>query len=87
MSTHPQSSPVRSGLLEGCSAPALFVNTAGAAQLLNVSSSFLNKARITGEGPPYTKIGSNVRYNVSAVLSWAAAQSRTSTSDRGVIAA
>jgi hypothetical protein len=53
---------------------------------LGVSASFLNKARVTGNGPPYSKLGFSVRYSVQALLDWAAAQSRTSTSDDGIAA-
>lgn len=62
---------------------AQYANVKGAAKLLGVSESFLNKARLTGEGPPYAKFGHNVRYHVASVLNWAATQTRRSTSDRG----
>lgn len=69
-------------LMESQGAAPLFVNTAAAAKLLNVSASYLNKARVSGDGPPYAKIGFNVRYSVKALMDWASAQSRTSTSDQ-----
>jgi hypothetical protein len=83
MSQHLKADLARAGLLEG--AP-LFLNTADAAKMLGVSASFLNKARVTGNGPPYSKLGFSVRYSVQALLDWAAAQSRTSTSDDGIAA-
>jgi hypothetical protein len=52
------------------------------AALLNLSPSFLNKARLTGEGPPYSKFSSAVRYHLPTVREWAARRMRTSTSDQ-----
>jgi predicted DNA-binding transcriptional regulator AlpA len=59
-----------------------FLDVAETAKRLGVSSSFMNKARLTGEGPPYLKIGRRaVRYDWARVLAWASEQSRRSTSD------
>jgi hypothetical protein len=60
-----------------------FVDVSGAAGILDVSVSFLNKKRLTAGGPPYAKFGKSVRYNVAGLLDWAAAQGRMSTSDEG----
>jgi Helix-turn-helix domain len=60
-----------------------FVDVKDAAKILNVSASYLNKLRMTGDGPPYAKFGFHVRYNVAGVLAWAEAQTRSSTSDPG----
>jgi hypothetical protein len=60
-----------------------FVDAKGAAKILNISASFLNKARMTGDGPPYVKFGFHVRYNVAVLLAWVASRSRSSTSDPG----
>lgn len=83
MSPHLKAGLARAGLLEGQGAAPLFLSTAAAAELLNVSASFLAKARVDGSGPPYTKIGHSVRYNVNALLDWAQTRSRTSTSGQG----
>jgi hypothetical protein len=64
-----------------------YANVAVAARVLGVSPSFLNKERITGGGPPFVKFGSAVRYHMPSLHEWAAAQTRCSTSDRGVAAA
>jgi helix-turn-helix protein len=53
------------------------------ARILGVSVSYLNKARMSGDGPPYVKFGRNVRYSIPEVLAWAEARARTSTSDSG----
>ena len=55
------------------------VNTT--ARILDVSASFLNKARVTGSGPPYAKFGKSVRYHIPSARAWAAARTRRSTSD------
>jgi len=54
-----------------------------AAKLLDVSASFLNKLRCSGDGPPYVKFGFHVRYNIPALLAWAESRTRRSTSDPG----
>jgi hypothetical protein len=58
-----------------------FCDVDGAAQILNVSASFLNKRRLTGDGPPFLKFGKIVRYDVAGLLDWAAGQARRSTSE------
>jgi predicted DNA-binding transcriptional regulator AlpA len=41
------------------------------------------KKRLTGDGPPYLKIGRHVRYRPSDVEAWLAKQVRQSTSGTG----
>jgi predicted DNA-binding transcriptional regulator AlpA len=41
-----------------------------AANLLRLSSSFLAKARMRGDGPPYIKLGRSVRYRESTLVQW-----------------
>jgi len=41
-----------------------------AAKLLKVSQSWLAKARVRGDGPPYIKFGKPVRYTEAALLAW-----------------
>lgn len=38
-----------------------------------------HKARLTGDGPPFIKLGHLVRYRKSDVLAWLAAQPRASS--------
>jgi excisionase family DNA binding protein len=52
-----------------------------AAKLLKVSTSWLAKARMTGEGPPYIRIGRSIRYSEAAVLQWLKSRQRLSTSE------
>lgn len=59
------------------------LNTVQAASRLNLSPSTLNKARLTGDGPPFIKLGTSVRYRPEDLDAWVAAQVRRSTSDPG----
>jgi len=62
-------------------ADAQLVDTKTMADLLDVSCSWLEKLRVAGAGPPIVRLGRSVRYNVVAVLKWAEAQTRMSTSE------
>ena len=52
------------------------------ADRLRVSLSWLAKARMRGDGPPYVKIGRAVRYLENAVHQWMKSQTYLSTSKR-----
>jgi predicted DNA-binding transcriptional regulator AlpA len=52
------------------------------ADRLRVSVSWLAKARMRGDGPPYVKIGRSVRYPENAVHQWVKSQMHLSTSKR-----
>jgi predicted DNA-binding transcriptional regulator AlpA len=51
-----------------------------AAKLLKVSLSWLAKARMRGEGPPYVKVGRSIRYVEGTLVQWMKSRTRTSTS-------
>ena len=53
-----------------------------AARLLKVSLSWLAKARMRGDGPPYVKIGRSIRYPEGALLQWTKGHLHLSTSER-----
>jgi predicted DNA-binding transcriptional regulator AlpA len=53
-----------------------------AAAFLKVSISWLAKARMRGDGPPYVKIGRTVRYPESGLHAFLAANTKRSTRDR-----
>lgn len=53
-----------------------------AADYLGLSKSFLDKARISGDGPPFLKLGSRVLYQSGTLQSWLLFRQRTSTSDQ-----
>ena len=54
----------------------------GAARVLSVSESWLAKARMRGDGPPYVKVGRAVRYTQGALLQWLKSQQHLSTSEQ-----
>ena len=58
-----------------------------AAEYLSVSLSFLNKARVAGNGPAFLKAGVLVRYAIEDLDSWLAASRRQSTASPGQRAA
>ena len=58
------------------------LDTESVATELDVSSSFLNKARLTGKGPRFVKIGRAVRYEPSEIALWLAGRRRNSTSQK-----
>jgi predicted DNA-binding transcriptional regulator AlpA len=51
-----------------------------AAALLNVSRSFMNKARLAGDGPAFLRLGRAVRYSRADLAEWLAKNRRLSTS-------
>lgn len=53
-----------------------------AARLLKVSTSFLAKARMRGDGPPFIKVGRAVRYSEAALIQWMKSRNRQSTSEQ-----
>ncbi len=65
------------------SGPAIVLLTPKeAAKLLKFSMSWLAKARMTGDGPPFIKIGKAVRYSEASLIQWMKGQQRLSTSEQ-----
>ena len=59
-----------------------------AAALLGLSVQTLAKYRLTGDGPPFVKVGPRVvAYRLDALEAWIVSRTRRSTSDRGEDAA
>jgi predicted DNA-binding transcriptional regulator AlpA len=52
-----------------------------AAHYLRVSLSWLAKARMHGDGPPFIRIGRSVRYAELALVQWMKSRQRLSTSE------
>ena len=52
------------------------------ADFLRMSLSWLAKARMRGDGPPFQKLGRAVRYRESALVQWMKSHVRLSTSER-----
>ena len=53
----------------------------GAAVVVKLSESWLAKARMTGTGPPYSKIGRSIRYSPTGLARWLKAREHWSTSE------
>jgi excisionase family DNA binding protein len=53
-----------------------------AAVYLKASESFLAKARMRGDGPPYIKVGRSIRYSEAALQQWMKSRQRLSTSEQ-----
>ena len=51
-------------------------------QLLRVSLSWLAKARMRGDGPPFVMVGRSIRYTPAGNRQWIRSRQRFSTSDR-----
>jgi predicted DNA-binding transcriptional regulator AlpA len=64
------------------SSPAIptLMSAKDAAATLKVSLSWLAKARMRGDGPPYIKIGRSIRYAEAALIQWMKSRQRSSTS-------
>jgi hypothetical protein len=52
-----------------------------AASFLRLSESWLAKARMRGDGPPYEKFGRSIRYSERVLLEWRRSRQRLSTRD------
>jgi hypothetical protein len=50
--------------------------------LLKVSLSWLAKARMRGDGPPYIRVGRSVRYAEVTLIQWMKSRQRLSTSEQ-----
>ena len=57
------------------------LTVSGAAEFLQLSESWLNKARISGDGPRFIKMGRSVRYSLQALEEFKRAHARGSTSE------
>ena len=53
-----------------------------ASNLLRLSESWLAKARMRGDGPPYVKLGRAIRYREGSLLQWLRSRQRLSTSEQ-----
>jgi predicted DNA-binding transcriptional regulator AlpA len=66
----------------------LFINGTNSSRsvrkrILRVSLSWLAKARMRGDGPPFIKLGEkSIRYSEAALLQWMKGRQRLSTSEQ-----
>ena len=71
------------GLPQRPAAPAFVLLTPKeASKLLKVSLSWLAKARMRSDGPPYIRVGRAIRYIEAALLQWMKSRQRRSTSEQ-----
>jgi predicted DNA-binding transcriptional regulator AlpA len=61
--------------------PNEYVDTRKLAEITGISASTWNKRRLTGDTPPFMKVGKSVRYHVPTVRAWLAERVRRSTSE------
>ena len=54
-----------------------------AARWAKVSESFLNKARLTGAGPKFVRLGRSIRYRLADLEAWVQGSAAGSTSEYG----
>lgn len=60
----------------------LTVDTTGAAAHLGLARNTLEKMRVTGDGPPFVKLGRAVRYRMADLESYLAVRVKHSTSEQ-----
>ena len=60
-----------------------YVDADGLAALTGISKSTWAKRRLSGDTPPFIKIGRSVRYHLPTVIAWMSRHTRRSTSDAG----
>jgi predicted DNA-binding transcriptional regulator AlpA len=71
------------GGAQGATSPAITLLTPEeAAKLLRLSLSWLAKARMRGDGPPYILIGRSIRYREDAIIQWMKGRERLSTNEK-----
>lgn len=72
-----------SAIISSLSIPTLspgymsMMKTKDAASYIGKSASWLNKSRMTGDGPAYLKLGGSVRYALPDLDAWLAGNRRT----------
>jgi predicted DNA-binding transcriptional regulator AlpA len=64
--------------------PPRYLRTPEAARMVGLSIRTLEKHRIYGTGPRYSKLGGRVVYSVEDLQAWVSRGSKSSTTDPGV---
>jgi hypothetical protein len=62
---------------------SVYAETRGASIHSTFSTSYLEKLRVVGGGPPFIKVGKAVRYKLADLDTWLEEQKRGSTSEYG----
>lgn len=65
--------------------PVKYLSAEETAEHIRMSQSWLAKARLTGDGPPFIKAGRAVLYDVEDVDFWMSNRKRRSTSDTNLV--
>ena len=65
--------------------PLPFLRTQDAARCIGLSYRTLEKYRIAGTGPKYSKIGTRIVYAVSDLTEWVELRAKRSTSDPAIV--
>jgi hypothetical protein len=81
MSTSKSTSRTETPAEKSMSAVPAVLTTEEAATRLKLSTSWLAKARMRGDGPPYIRMGRNVRYIEVVLIQWMKSRQRLSTSE------
>ena len=68
-------------MLTNLQQPSKKLRAPAAAEYLGLSTSTLAKMRLRGDGPPYSKLGGAVIYEIQILDAYVAAQRRRSTSE------
>ena len=71
----------------GCMADLVLLSGVEAANLLRVSQRTLEGWRVRGGGPPYVRLGRQVRYSEADLIAWINAHRFGSTSEASLAAA
>lgn len=69
-------------LLAGSYQDGVWRTLHAAHRYLKASESFLAKARMRGDGPPFIKVGRSIRYSEAALQQWMKSRQRLSTSEQ-----
>lgn len=79
----PIQAPISAPAPQKPAAPSTVLLTAKeAARVLNVSLSWMAKARMRGDGPAYVKVGRTIRYTGPGLNQYIKSRQRLSTSER-----
>jgi hypothetical protein len=66
---------------KGVASPRVYLTPKEASEICRMSVSWLAKARMNGDGPPFVKFGRAVRYEETALHLWTKTKERHSTSE------
>jgi predicted DNA-binding transcriptional regulator AlpA len=77
-----QTSHVGGAIAQKLATATVLLTPKDTSRMLKVSLSWLAKARMRGDGPPYIKVGRSIRYSEAALMQWMKSKQRSSTSEQ-----